>query len=93
MFIFKYILIILCLNELCFAELKLCSQPPEKPSKKKAFICLTNETGYSVPFPINLTLDVYLKNIIKIDEDSNSISIQAKLLASWTDPGLNLNYG
>ena len=93
MFVFKYILIISCLCELIFAHLKLCSEPPDEPSKKESFVCLTNKTGYSVPFPIDLTLDLYLKNVIKIDEDSNSISIQAKLSTSWTDPGLSLNHG
>ena len=93
MFIFKYILIISGLCELSFADLKLCSQPQDKPSKKaviEAPICFTNETGYSVPFPINLSLEVYFKNVIKIDEDLNSISIQVELWTYWKDPGLNL---
>ena len=93
----RHILIISCLCELCVANLKLCPQPEDKLSKKEvldeASICLTNEAGYSKPFPLNLTLDVYFKNVIKIDEDANSISIQAKLLTSWNDPGVNLNHG
>ena len=90
MFIFNYILIISVLCELIFAELKLCSEPQDKKSKKEAFICLTNETGYSAPFPINSNQELYFKNIIKIDEDLNSISIQAQLWTYWRDPGLTL---
>ena len=90
MFIFNCMLIISGLCELIFAELKLCSEPQDKKSKKEAFICLTNETGYSAPFPINSTQELYFKNIIKIDEDLNSISIQAQLWTYWSDPGLTL---
>ena len=93
MFIFKYILIISGLCEVSFANLKLCSQPQDKLSKKEvldASVCLTNETGYSAPFPINLTLKLYFKNVINIDEDLNSITIQVELRAYWADPGLAL---
>ena len=93
MFIFKYILIISGLCEFSFANLKLCSQPQDKPSKKEVLdtsVCLTNETGYSAPFPIGLTLELYFKNVIRIDEDLNSITIQVELWATWTDPGLAL---
>ena len=93
MFIFKYILIISGLCELSFADLKVCSQPLDKPSKKEvldASVCLTNKTGYSAPFPIGLTLELYFKNFIRIDEDLNSITIQVELWAYWTDPGLAL---
>ena len=86
MFIFNYILIIPGLCELIFADLKLCSEPQDKD----ALLCLTNKTAYSPPFPIILTQELYFKNIIKIDEDLNSITIQVELWASWTDPGLAL---
>ena len=93
MFIFKYILIISGLCEFSFANLKLCSQPQDKPSKKEVLdtsVCLTNETGYSAPFPIGLTLELYFKNVIRIDEDLNSITIQVELWAYWADTGLAL---
>ena len=76
--------------------MKLCSQSQDKLSKKEvleASTCLTNETGYSAPFPINLTLELYFKNVINIDEDLNSITIQVELWAYWADTGLALtNY-
>ena len=96
MFNFKYILIISGLCELSFANLKLCSQPQDKPSKKEVLdtsACWTNETGYSAPFPVNLGLEVYFNNVIKIDEDLNSMSIQAELWTYWKDSGLNLEKG
>jgi hypothetical protein len=93
MFIFNYILIISGLCELIFADLKICSESQDKQPNKEAFICLTNETGYSAPFPINSYQELYFKNIIKIDEDLNSISIQAQLWTHWSDPGLTLING
>ena len=92
MYISKYILIILGVCGFSFANLKLCPKPGNKLSKKKV-LCLTNETIYSAPLPINLELEVYFKNIIKIDEDLNLISIQADLWTYWSDPGLTLNHG
>ena len=93
MLIFKYILIISGLCEFSFAKLELCSKPQDKPSKKEVLdtsVCLTNETGYSAPLPINLTLELYFKNVINIDEDLNSITIQVELWAYWADTGLAL---
>ena len=91
MFIFKYILIISALCELSVANLKSCSELQDEPSKTEASICFTNKTGYSAPFPISLSLDVYFKNVIKIDEDLNLISIQVELWTYWYDLGLNHN--
>ena len=91
MFISKYIrhiLIISCLCGFSFANLTFCPKPDEQLPKKEAFICLTNETDYSAPLPISLDLEVYFKNIIKIDEDLNYVSIQADLWTYWIDPGL-----
>ena len=93
MFLFKYILIISGLWQLSFANLKLCSEQQDKLSKKEAFICVTNEAGYSAPFPIQITLEVYFINIIKVDEDLNLINIQVELWTYWKDSGLNLENG
>ena len=96
MLILKYIRHILIISGLCglsFANLKLCPNPENQVSKKEAFICLTNETGYPAPFPINLTLEVFFTNIIKIDEDLNLISIQVELWTYWKDSGLHLEKG
>ena len=92
MFIFTYILIILGVCGFSFANLKLCPKPVNTLLMKEAFLCSTYETGYSAPLPINLDVEVYFKNVIKIDEDLNLISIQADLWTYWNDPGLALNY-
>ena len=89
----RHVLIISGLCEFSLANLKICSQSQDKLSKKEVLdespVCLTDENHYSAPFPINLTLDLYFKNVIKIDEDLNFISIQAKLWTYWIDPGLD----
>ena len=93
MYISKYILIILGVCGFSFANLKPCQKPGNKLSKNEALICSTYETGYSAPLPINVEVEVYFKNVIKIDEDLNLISIQADLWTYWSDPGLALEYG
>ena len=92
MYIFKHILIILGVCGFSFANLELCSNQDWLLSKKKA-LCLTNKTIYSAPLPINLEVEVYFQNVIKIDEDLNLISIQADLWTYWSDPGLAINHG
>ena len=86
-----------CLINISFASLKFCSESQEKLSKNEvlqdAFICFTNKTGYLAPFPITLGLEMYIQNVIKVDEDLNLISIQAELWTYWIDPGLGLNKG
>ena len=95
MHILKCLLALLCLFEITFASLKLCSQPEDKLSKnedlEEVLICFTNETRYFAPFPITLVLGFYIKNVIKIDEDLDSISIQVELWTYWRDPGLDYN--
>ena len=93
MCIFKYILIILGVCGFSFANLELCPNPEDWLSSKKKELCLTNETIYSAPLPINLEVEVYFQNVIKIDEDLNLISIQAELWTYWSDPGLALDHG
>ena len=61
-----------------------------KPHKEKS-ICFTNDTGYSMPFPVKLDVEVYLHDIVKIDEDMNSLSVKLDLWTSWIDLGLGLS--
>ena len=95
--IIKYLLGLLCIINTSFASLKFCSESQDKISEKEilqdSFICFTNKTGYLAPFPITLDLEVYIQNVIKVDEDLNLISIQAELWTYWIDPGLGLNKG
>ena len=97
MHVLKCLFALSWLFDISFASLKLCSQHQDKLSKKEvleeAVMCFTNETGYSAPFPITLVLEFYIKNVIKIDEDLDSISIQVELWTYWIDPGLDFNPG
>ena len=88
MYILKCIWVILCLTDICFADLKNCSRAHEQPA-----ICFKNETGYSKPFPTVLDVGVYFKDIVEIDEQKNLISIQMDLWTFWSDPRLALSNG
>ena len=81
----KYLLVFLCLFELNLA-FKSCSKQHDKKS-----ICFTNETGYSMPYPVSLDVEVTLKDIIRIDQDLNSISVRLELFTNWIDHGLGLS--
>ena len=88
MYILKCIWVILCLTDICFADLKNCSRAHEQPA-----ICFKNETGYSKPFPTVLDVDAYFRNMINVDEQMNSISIQMSLWTNWSDSRLALSNG
>ena len=88
MYILTSFLVISCLFYISFADLRNCSLPHTKPS-----ICFKNETGYLAPFPTALDVGVYFKDIIEIDEQRNSISIQMELWTVWNDSGLALSNG
>ena len=86
MHIKKCLLVFLCLLEQNLADFLSCSK-----ERKKRSICFTNETGYSPPFPVSLDVEVHLKDIIRIDQDLNSISVRLELWTEWIDPGLDLS--
>ena len=87
MHITKCLLFISCILELSKGEhLLSCSKPHDEKS-----ICFTNATGYYVPFPISLNVEVYLHDIVRIDEDTNSLSVRLDLWTSWIDLGLGLS--
>ena len=68
------------------ADLKSCSEKHEKLE-----VCFKNKDGYTNPFPVVLSTDLYLVEIIEIDLDKNSIRIQMDLWTIWIDPGLSLS--
>ena len=88
MYTLKCIWVILCLTEISFADLKNCSRSHEQPA-----ICFKNETGYSKPFPTVLDVDVYFRNMINVNEQINSISIQMSLWTNWSDSRLAFSNG
>ena len=82
----KYLLVFVCLFEPYLADFLSCSKPQNKSS-----ICFTNDTGYFMPFPISLDVEINLKDIVRIDQDLNSISVRLELWTNWIDPGLGLS--
>ena len=78
--------IMFCLFNQNIAELKSCSEGHEQLE-----LCFTKKGGYTKPLPLVLDTYFYLKAITDIDEDKNSISIQAELWSVWEDPGLALS--
>ena len=69
------------------AILKKCSDQEDHGLSK---VCSVNKSGYSNPFPVTLYTAFHLKGITEINEDRNSIAIQAELVTLWNDPGLSL---
>ena len=88
MYIFMLFLVILHIFQISFADLRNCSKPHTKLA-----ICFKNETGYSKPFPTVLDVGLFVKDIIEIDEQRNSISIHMALWTFWSDPSLALSNG
>ena len=87
MHIKKSLLFISCIFELSKGEhLLSCSKPHDEKS-----ICFTNDTGYSMPFPVKLNVEVHLHDIVRIVEDMNSLSVRLDLWTSWIDVGLGLS--
>ena len=89
---FKFVGLWLILNiiNLSKAELKSCLE-----KHKKVEICFKDKEGYSRPISdgkrMVLNTMFYLKAITEVDENRNSISIQAELWSYWADPGLGLS--
>ena len=78
--------VMVCQFNMNIAELKSCTEKHDKLE-----LCLTQKGGYTKPLPLVLDTYFYLKAITDIDEDKNSISIQAELWCQWKDPGLRLS--
>ena len=80
----KYSFLMHCLFKVARSNQKSCSENHDAVA-----FCL-KEVNLD-PFPITVDTYVYLKEIINIDHDKNSISVSVKLLAEWTDPRLSLS--
>ena len=82
--VIKIILVFAPLFELSWAQLKSCNEEKEKPK-----ICYKGQDGYSEPFPLQLNTTLYLEQIVGIDEDEKSISIQMMCISDWKVSGLD----
>ena len=79
----KFLVILTCLFKLNYAELKSCMKEAEAPR-----ICHKHNESYLTPFPLNLTTKIELKQIVDIDENEKSITIQINMLSLWKDSGI-----
>ena len=77
-------MVLTCFFKLNHAQLKSCLEEEDA-----AKICLKSSEGYLKPFPLNLTTKIELKEIVDIDEDEKSITIQMNLLTRWNDKGID----
>ena len=81
------IVIIFCFSKVVFSQLKNCNDP-NNPYK----ICVNSIENYRPSHPHELDTTLVLNEIVGIDEDENSISIQAMLISTWRrDPRLKVN--
>ena len=83
MHITSHIFLITLLFKLYLATLKSCYEEQEQHK-----ICYNNKEGYVHPFPVDVTTKFFLKEIVEINEDERSISIQMNLNSEWYDKGL-----
>ena len=79
----KFLVILTCLIKLNYADLKSCLREEEAPR-----ICHKTNEGYLKPFPLNLTTKIELKQIVDIDENEKSVTIQMNMLSLWKDSGI-----
>ena len=80
------LLIILGLFGLTKADLKSCSE-----NHTHLTVCFRKKNGYTEPFPVVVSTELYLNDIISLDEDDNSITFQVGLWSQWNDLGLALS--
>ena len=78
--------VMVCQIILNMAELKSCSENHDKLE-----LCFTQKGGYTKPLPLVVTTYFYLKAITEVDENNNSISIQAELWCLWRVRGIALS--
>ena len=88
MHVIKAFFLITLLFEHYSAILKSCWNETDQPR-----ICYLKKDGYVNPFPIILNTTFFLKEIVEINEDERSISIQMNLNSEWYDPGLQRSNG
>ena len=68
----------------CRAQLLSCSKEKGNPK-----VCYTGNENDVTPFPIVLNTSIVLQEIVGIDEDEKSISIQMALRSDWKASGIN----
>ena len=88
--VFRYFLFVLSILKPSFAKLRISDLKNCKEESHESRICLTGKDGYFKPFPVFVDSQLILRNIIGIDENEKSISLQLQLWTRWDDPGVAL---
>ena len=83
-----HLFIITCFFKASEAQVKSCSKELH-PNK----ICSTSDNSYVQSIPKDVETMLTLSEIVNIDENENSITIQAFLDSAWNDAGLNRSKG
>ena len=87
---FKYLLFVLSILKPSVAKLRISDLKNCKEESHESRICLTGENGYFKPFPVIVDSQLIVRNIVGIDENKKSISLQLQLWTRWDDPGVAL---
>ena len=77
------VLVLAALFQLNWAELKSCLEEQNQPTI--CFKAIQGEIGYVVPFPVVLDTLFDLKEIVDINEDEKSITVQLLFAIFWKD--------
>ena len=85
---FHITIVVFLFKAICAADLQNC-----KDSNKNQYkVCVIGEGNYNRSQPLELNTTLHLHEIVSIDEDENSIGIQAMLISTWEkDPELNIS--
>ena len=89
MTVVKHILVFITIFELGLAQLRSCLVEKDQP--RMCFKAVEGEKGYVNPFPVSLTTQLYLKEIVSIDEDEKSITVEMNLVTQWKDPRITIS--
>jgi hypothetical protein len=87
--VMKSIWIFITILELSSAKLRSCLV--EKEEQELCFKAMNGEKVYVNPFPVNVTTQLYLKEIVSIDEDEKSITVEMNLVTQWKDPRITIS--
>ena len=90
MYVAKWILVFTTIFEISWAELKSCSE--EQEQQTICFNALKGEKFYVSPFPVVLNTIFGIKEIVRIDEDEQSITTQLIFWIIWKDSRLSGNF-
>ena len=78
MFVVFHIAVVICLFGLNWAELHECN------SKKNPHqICIKDEQNYKMSHPSELSTQLFVEEIVSINEKEDSVSIQATMISYW----------